>query len=37
MKNLVIEMHELIPYAMNAANSGEFGEVKTYMQDAMWY
>lgn len=28
MKNLVIEMHELIPYAMNAANSGEFGEVK---------
>ena len=28
MKNLVIEMHELIPYAINAANSGEFGEVK---------
>lgn len=28
MKNLVIELHELIPYAINAANSGEFGEVK---------
>lgn len=28
MKNLVIELHELIPYAVNAANSGEFGEVK---------
>lgn len=28
MKNLIIELHELVPYAVNAANSGEFGEVK---------
>lgn len=28
MKNLVIEMHSLIPYAVNAANRGEFGEIK---------
>ena len=28
MKNLIIELHTLMPYAINAANAGQFGEIK---------